>query len=54
MKLASSVIARDSALVRQAERDGIAHHDTTFMRQAQREPVRQAVNGLNRDEGLDR
>jgi hypothetical protein len=54
MKRASQEIARDTARMREAEREGFAPQVRNFIRQAERESGREKGKGVEKDEGLER
>jgi hypothetical protein len=54
MKQASQAIAKESARMREAEREGFAPQVRNFVRQAERERGREKGRGIEKDEGLER
>jgi len=54
MKQASQEIAKDPTRMRAADREGIAPQVRNFVRQAERERVREKGKGVEKDEGLER
>jgi len=54
MKRASQEIAKDPAKLREAERAGFAPQVRNFVRQAEKERVREKGREVENDEGLER
>ena len=54
MKRASQEIAKEPARMREAEREGIVPQVRNFVRQAEKEHLREKGRGVEKDDGLER